>query len=137
MIDQDYKSDSLTLCSTFLPLHANAANKRKELQFYEDNVHFKNIWHHFYCQSWFWKALCLFLRVLFFFIYKIKDFVLLMKMYKNKRSVMDFKENVQNELTELKPIMKFNSLLGLYIFREFIPILYTHYHSVLSSLIKT
>ena len=57
---------------------------------------------------------CLFLKVLFF-IYRIRDFALLMKMYKNKRNVMDFTENVQNEFTGLKYIIKFNIALVMYI----------------------
>lgn len=50
-----------------------------------------------------------------FFIYRIRDFALLMKMYKNKRNVMDFTENVQNEFTGLKYIIKFNIPLVMYI----------------------
>lgn len=42
-----------------------------------------------------------FLKFLFFFSFiEYKDFVLLVKMYKNKKNVMDFIGKVKNEFTD-------------------------------------
>lgn len=38
-------------CPISFPLHSNAVRKRKELQFYKNHVHFKNVFHHFCYQS--------------------------------------------------------------------------------------